>query len=169
MKPYEQGALDGLCAVYGIVNAVRIISGIDEEKSKVLFKRIIMYLEKKNDLPTILTSGIGLTTIGSIFRDVTGRSIKNRSMPFKQSPDTPLDVFWEEMMRFLAEGEKRVVFIGLGGVYDHWSIVETITERQIRLFDSFKLKRLNRSRCATIRCTALRPHLLCPTHTYFLS
>ncbi len=42
MKPYEQGALDGLCAVYGIVNAARIIAGIDEAESKDLFKRIIL-------------------------------------------------------------------------------------------------------------------------------
>ena len=169
MKPYEQGCLDGLCAVYGIVNAARIITGIDEEQSKELFKRIIMYLEKKKDLPQMLISGIGLKTIGSILGDVMGDLIRSRSMPFKQYPDTPLDVFWEEMMNFFAGGEKQAILIGLGGVYDHWSIVESITDKQVRLFDSFKLKRLNRSRCATIRCTSLRPHLLCPTHTYFLS
>jgi hypothetical protein len=28
---------------------------------------------------------------------------------------------------------------------------------------------LNRNRCTTTRSTSLRPHLLCPTHTYFLS
>jgi len=31
-----------------------------------------------------------------------------------------------------------------------------------------KLKILKRSRCTTIRPTAARPHLLYPTHTYFL-
>jgi hypothetical protein len=43
MKPYEQGALDGLCAVYSIVNAARIISGIDEEGSRELFKEIMCF------------------------------------------------------------------------------------------------------------------------------
>jgi hypothetical protein len=32
-----------------------------------------------------------------------------------------------------------------------------------------ELKSLKISRCTTIRPTAARPHLLCPTHTYFLS
>lgn len=169
MKPYEQGALDGLCAVYGIVNAARIIAGIDEERSKELFKKIILYLEKKKDLPQILMSGIGLKTIGGILGDVVGHRIKHRTMPFKKYPDTPLDTFWTAMMEFLASGEKRAVLVGLGGVYDHWSIVDSITDKQIRLFDSFKLKRLNRNRCATMRCTTSRPHLLFPTHTYFLS
>ena len=170
MKPYEQGALDGLCAVYSIVNAVRIVSGIDEEASRELFKEIILYLERTSDLAKILIEGIGLKTIGGIFVDVVGDRISNRMMPFKQYPETPLDAFWNEMMGFLNGGGPRAILIGLGGpLWDHWSIVESITEKQIRFFDSYKLKRLNRSRCATIRCTSSRPHLLCPTHTYFLS
>jgi len=169
MKPYEQGALDGLCAVYGIVNAARIIAGIDEPASKELFKRIILYLEQRHDLAQILTKGIGLTTIGGIFSKVVRGYIRHRSMPFKKYPDTPLDMFWNAMMEFLQGGERRAILIGLGGVYDHWSIVDSITDKQIRLFDSFKLKRLNRNRCATMRCSSSRPHLLFPTHTYFLS
>jgi hypothetical protein len=170
MKPYEQGALDGLCAVYSIVNAVRIISGLGEEESKELFKEIILYLEKTNDLSKILLSGIGLPTIGSILNDVVGERISRRSMPFKQYQDTPLEEFWSEMMDFLNDGDRRAILIGLDGrLWDHWSIVESITEKQIHFFDSYKLKRLNRSRCATIRSTSSRPHILCPTHTYFLS
>ena len=42
MRPYLQGALDGLCAIYGIVNAARIISDIGEEESKNLFKQILI-------------------------------------------------------------------------------------------------------------------------------
>jgi len=171
MKPYEQGALDGLCAVYSIVNATRIISGIDENQAKDLFRDIIVYLEKTNDLSRILIFGIGLTTIGGILSDVVGDRIQNRSMPFKQYPETPLDAFWQEMMGFLnGGGGKKAILIGVGGpMWDHWSIVESITEKQIRFFDSYKLKRLNRNRCATMRITSLRPHLLQPTHTYFLS
>ena len=169
MKPYEQGALDGLCAVYGIVNAARIIAAIDEQQSKELFRRIVLYIEERQGLAQILTTGIGLKTIGGIFNSVVRVYIKHRSMPFKKYPDTPLDTFWNAMMEFLAGGERRAILTGLGGVYDHWSIVDSITEKQIRLFDSFKLKRLNRNRCATIRCSSSRPHLLFPTHTYFLS
>jgi len=171
MKSYEQGALDGLCAVFSIVNAARIISGLGEEESEELFREIILYLEKANDLSAILVSGIGLKTIGGILGDVVGERIRHRSMPFKQYPDTPLDDFWSEMTEFLHRGEKKgAILIGLGGPgWDHWSIVESITERQIRFFDSHKLKRLNRSRCATIRSTSSRPHLLCSTHTDFPS
>jgi len=170
MKPYEQGALDGLCAVYSIVNAGRIISGLSDEQSRELFKQIITFLEQSHDLGKVLVSGLDLNTIGAILNDVTGDLIRHRSMPFKHYPDTPLEEFWSEMMRFINGEGRRTILIGLGGhQWDHWSIVDSITEKQIRFFDSLKLKRLNRSRCATTRATSLRPHLIHPTHTYFLA
>jgi len=170
MTPYEQGGLDGLCAIYSIVNAARIISDIPDSKAKLLFRRILEYLEQERDLSRVLCEGIGLTTIGSILRDVVEDLIPHRSMPYKNQPNTPLDDFWSEMMRFLDEGDKRAILICLSGpMWDHWSIVNEITARQIRFFDSHKLRRLNRTRCTTTRSTSRRPHVLCPTHTYFLS
>jgi hypothetical protein len=170
MKPYVQGALDGLCAVYSIVNAARIISDIDENQARELFTRILAYLEKTRDLSRLLTEGIGLLTVGGILRDVTSDMIGYRSMPFKHQPDTSLDELWLEAMSFLNGGGKKAVLMCLSGpLWDHWSIVHAITEKQLYFFDSHKLKRLNRSRCTTKHSTAARPHVLCPTHTYFLS
>ncbi len=170
MTPYEQGGLDGLCAIYSIVNAARIISDIQNDDAKLLFRRILEYLEQSRDLSRLLCEGIGLTTIGSILRDVVGDLIPYRSMPYKNQPNIPLDDFWGEMVRFLEGGEKRAVLICLSGpMWDHWSIVHEITAKQIRFFDSHKLCRLNRNRCTTTRSTSRRPHILCPTHTYFLS
>jgi hypothetical protein len=170
MKPYIQGALDGLCAIYSIVNAARIISDIGEDESKNLFKKILVYLENSEDLSRVLTEGIGLNTVGSILRDVANGKMHDRNMPFKHHPETSLDEFWTEMIAFLDGGSNRAILIGLGGrMWDHWSIVHAISDRQIYFFDSYKLKSLKRSRCTTIRPTTARPHLLCPTHTYFLS
>ncbi len=170
MRPYLQGALDGLCAIYSIVNAARIISDITEEESRRLFNQILVYLEDREDLSRALTEGIGLNTVGSILRDVANGRIPDRNMPFKHRPETSLDDFWSEMISFLEKGGKKAILIGVGGrLWDHWSIVHAISDRQVYFFDSHKLKSLKRSRCTTIRPTAARPHLLCPTHTYFLS
>lgn len=170
MKPYEQGGLDGLCAIYSIVNAARIIAEIRDAEARDLFRKILEYLEQSRELSRVLSEGIGLSTIGGILRDVVGDKIPHRRMPYQKLPHTPLDEFWSEMIRFLEGGEQRAILIGLGGpMWDHWSIVHEITARQIRFFDSHKLRRLNRARCSTTRSTSRRPHLLCPTHTYFLS
>jgi hypothetical protein len=170
VKPYYQGTLDGLCAVYSIVNATRIVAGISEPESRELFHESLEYLGRNRDLPAVLTSGIGMTTISGILREVVGDRIPNRSMPFKQHPETPLDVFWGEMMAFLEGEPRRAILLGVGGpAWDHWSIVDSVTDRQVHFFDSHKLTRLNRTRCTTTRSTTRRPHVLCPTHAYFLS
>jgi hypothetical protein len=154
----------------GIVKATRIISGIGDHESRKLFKDIIRYLGDSKPLSEILIDGIGLTTIGGILNHVVGDRIPERTMPFKQHPDTGLDELWTAMQEFFASGQRRAIFMGIGGPYwDHWTIVHSISDKQIRFFDSHRLRRLNRSRCATTRSTASRPHLLCPTHTYFLS
>jgi hypothetical protein len=115
MKPYEQGGLDGLCAIYSIVNAVRIVSSISDAEAKNLFRRILEHLERTHDLSRMLAEGIGLVTIGGIFRKVVKGLIPYRSMPFKNLPDTPLDEFWTEMTRFLETDGERTILIGLGG------------------------------------------------------
>jgi hypothetical protein len=170
MRPYLQGALDGLCAVYTIVNAARIICDIDEKESRELFRQILAHLEKTKDLSRVLIEGVDLITIGGILRDVVDDKIRHRSMPFKHRPETSLDQFWHKMMSFLNKGHRRAILICLSGpMWDHWSVVHSISKKQICFFDSHKLKRLNRSRCTTTRSSAARPHVLCPTHTYFLS
>ncbi|MBN1276150.1 MAG: hypothetical protein JXA35_01570 [Deltaproteobacteria bacterium] len=170
MKPYYQGALDSICAIYSIVNATRMIAGINDNEARLLFRRILAYLEKTRDLSMVLTEGIGLKTIGGILKDVVRDKIRHRNIPFKHHPDTALDEFWTAMAEFLEGGDHRAILIGLGGpAWDHWTIIESISDRQIRFFDSHKLKQLNRNRCTTNRSTSSRPHMLCPTHTYFLS
>ena len=170
MRPYVQGSLDGLCAIYSIVNAARIISSISDAEAKALFRRILEHLERTQDLSRVLSEGIGLITIGGIFGKVVGDLIPCRSMPFKNRPNTPLAEFWAEMTRFLETDGQRAILMCLSGpLWDHWSIVQEITARQVRFFDSHKLRQLNRSRCTTTRSTSRRPHILCPTHTYFLS
>lgn len=170
LKPYAQGALDGLCAVYGILNATRIVSGMGDLESRKLFRDIMRYLDRTRPLSEILVEGIGLTTIGGILNNVVGDRIPNRTMPFKQHPETGLDELWTAMREFLGQKSQRAIFIGVGGPHwDHWTIVDSMSDRQIRFFDSHKLRRLNRSRCSTTRSTKIRPHLLCPTHAYFLS
>lgn len=168
-QPYEQGGLDSLCGVYSIVNAVRIVNSLTNEDCSSLFGKIIEHLDESRSLPAVLTSGLSLQAIGSIFKDVIGNETIQRAMPFKHYPNASLDEFWEGMRIFLADGERKAILIGLGGIYDHWTVVSKITPKQIQLFDSDGLKKLNRVKCTTKEPTLNRPHRIYPTHTYFLS
>jgi len=167
-KPYLQGALDSLCAVYGIVNAAKIINDLTEEDSRDLFNKILLYLEEKDILGNALINGINIGLVGSILRDVAIDKIPDRFMPFKNKHIT-YDSFWNEITQFL-EIKNRVVLMAVNGhQWDHWSVVSHINNMQIFFFDSLKLRSFLRTRCTIVKPTKARPHLLCPHHTYFLS
>lgn len=168
-KPYLQGALDSLCAVYAIVNSAKIIAETTEEDDHKLFNDILAYLQDKDLLAKSLTEGITLGLLGSILKDVASQKITDRHMPFKYRPTITLDNFWSEITYFLQEKNRAVLMAINGYGWDHWSVVSSITDNQIFFFDSRKLRTFLRSRCTTIKATKNRPHLLCPTHTYFLS
>jgi hypothetical protein len=167
-KPYCQGELDGMCAVYSIVNATKIISNTTDEQCRILFKSIISFLDQKHNLANLLVDGMYINIIGSIFSEVIGDLIHNRSMPFLRVSDITLDTFWAEMMNFLTES-KRVILLGLEGCKDHWTLVESMTDKQINLFDSSRMKKLYRSRCSITKATTRRPYRVVPNMTYFLS
>jgi hypothetical protein len=168
-KPYLQGALDSLCAVYGIVNSAKIISNISEEESRELFNKILLYLEEKNTLTKALTDGITISLVGSILRDIASDKIPDRIMPFKNKSDITFDLFWYEISKFLENSNRAVLMAINGNVWDHWSVVRNISDTKIFFFDSLKLKSFLRSRCTIGKPTKTRPHLFCPQHTYFLS
>ena len=168
MEPFYQGALDSLCGVYSIVNAVRKVTKNIDSQDK--FAEIITYLDSKKDLCNIIIhEGVSRQILSGIFNEVIGDKVKVHS-PFWKKPDTDLETFWNEMINFLDNEDKHAILICLGGrIWDHWSVVDSITNNQIRFFDSDSLKRLNRNRCTTQKETKARPHILLPTHTYFIS
>ncbi len=88
--------------------------------------------------------------------------------PFWRCPDTPLKVFWDKMMEFYPE-QNTAILIGLDGVHDHWTVVESITNDRINLYDSDRLKYFNKTRCTTQKPKYNRPHKIIPTHTFFLT
>jgi hypothetical protein len=171
LKPYAQGGLSSLCGIYSIVNATRIIRGLNNDESKELFAQITHYLEESRNLAVSLTSGISITVMGSIFKDVIGERL-TRAIPFHKQPNVKIGQFWTEMKRFLDDKrpkeEKRVILLSLGGEHEHWTITHRMSKKRIILFDSIGLKHLDRRNCTTRGTSSSRRHLMHPTQTYFL-
>ena len=168
LLPFEQGGLDSLCGIYSLVNAERLINNTTVDDSRKLFKSIVEYLDKKKDLSSTLIEGMLLRTIKEILTDVIGDLIPYRKLPFVGVACPDLDVFWDEMKSFLDGGPKRAVLLSMSGVYDHWTVVNQITEKQLQLLDSYSLHWLNRTNCTITEARRRRHHVLYPAQTYFL-
>jgi hypothetical protein len=167
--PFQQGGLDSLCGLYSIVNAERFINHSSDQSAQQLFNDIIHYLSRKRLLAKLLIGGVIHKRMLQILDDVVGERIANKNIPWRGVPTPELDTFWKSMRDFLDGTPGRAIILGLNGFHDHWTVIETITDRSILLYDSALIKRLPRSRCTTLTPNGRRKHLLLPAQTYFLS
>ncbi len=169
LPPFQQGGLDSLCGLYSIVNAERFINRSSDQGAQQLFNDIIHYLSRKRLLAKLLIGGVIHKQMLQILDDVVGERITNKNIPWRGVPTPVLDTFWKSMRDFLDGTPGRAVILGLNGFHDHWTVIETITDRSILLYDSALINRLPRSRCTTLIPKGRRKHLLLPAQTYFLS
>jgi len=169
LPPFQQGGLDSLCGLYSIVNAERFINHSSDQDAQLLFNDIIHYLSRKRLLAKLLIGGVIHKRMLQVLDEVVGERITNKDIPWRGIPTPDLDAFWKSMHDFLDGTPGRAIILGLNGFHDHWTVIETITDRSILLYDSSLIQRLPRSRCTTVTPNGKRKHLLLPAQTYFLS
>jgi len=169
LLPFQQGGLDSLCGLYSIINAERIINNSSDEQAQRLFNDLIHYLSRKRLLANLLIGGVIHKQMLLILDQVVGDRISNVQIPWRGVPNPELTTFWKSLQWFLDGTPGRAIILGLQGFHDHWTVIESITDRSIFLYDSALIKRLPRSRCTTVYATWKRKHLLLPAQTYFLS
>ncbi len=168
--PFQQGGLDSLCGLYSIINAERFINHSTDEETQQLFDDLIHYLSRRGLLTRFLIGGIIHTEMLVILNKVVGKKrISNVEIPWRGVPNPDLTTFWKSMQNFLDGTSGRAIILGLQGYHDHWTVIEGITNRSIKLYDSALIQRLPRSSCTTVYTTETRKHLLLPAQTYFLS
>ena len=170
LPPFQQGGLDSLCGLYSIVNAERFINHSSDEETQQLFDDLIHFLSRRGLLGKLLIGGVIHTQMLLILDKVVGKErISNVQIPWRGVPNPDLDTFWKSMQDFLDGTPCRAIILGLQGFHDHWTVIDTITNRSIMLYDSALIKRLPRATCTTVYATDKRKHLLLPAQTYFLS
>ncbi len=170
LPPFQQGGLDSLCGLYSIVNAERIINRSSDEETQALFDELIKYLARRGLLAKFLIGGILHNQMLMILDRVIGKKrISDVQIPWRGLPTPDLTTFWKSMQNFLDGTPKRSIILGLQGYHDHWTVIESITDRSILLYDSALIKRLPRYRCTTGEPNQKRLHVLLPAQTYFLS
>ncbi len=169
LPPFQQGGLDSLCGLYSIVNAERFINHSSDESAQELFDSIIHYLSRRRLLAKLLIGGVIHRQMLQILNDVVGERIPNLWIPWRGVPTPELDTFWRSLQNFLDGTPGRAVILGLDGYHDHWTVIDTISDKSIFLYDSALIKRLPRSACSTAHANGRRKHILLAAQTYYLS
>lgn len=169
-KPYRQGDLDSLCGVYCIVNAVsRLCGPLPKQEAADLFESIVDFLETRSPLVERIVDGTVLGEIGGALGQVVAHEYPiERRKAFHGYPRVSIDFFWGHVQDFM-DDYGGVVLTAIGGTHDHWTLIHKATDRTFMLYDSSGIHRLNKAHCTLDQNNPdKRPHVLHPTHTYFL-
>ncbi|MDF2232406.1 hypothetical protein P2H44_07545 [Albimonas sp. CAU 1670] len=165
LRPLQQGRLDGLCGVYAIVNAVRLIvdgrSRMTLPASQDLFGTLIDILADDGKLQKAMTDGVPPKRLRKLAAAACewvdselGLSIStdrpfagNRSLLFAEAAAT---------MRSELAGEQGHAAYIIGTV-EHWTVIRSVSACQIRLFDSAGMGHWTVARCR-FRSEPARPY-----------
>lgn len=154
LKPFSQGDLDGLCGIYSVVNAIRLLCPeTRKEQSGELFSALIARLRKEGRPPNEFVSrGIEATELWRLVRTaqrfMKGEfGVRIAAQPLKlHRHRRRYEEMWLTLKAVL--NDQAVAIIGLSGLHGHWTVAYRASDKAAHLFDSDNLKLLFRSRCS---------------------
>jgi hypothetical protein len=152
-KAYRQGRLDGLCGVYALVNALRLLCPkLDEDACERAFCALIRARARQKCSPlSIISGGLSrqelLSLIGLWQRFAVREFGITLTVSRLKVPEQTLRGIWKGLCRAL-DG-KSVAIVGLDGVERHWTVAHAATKRTLRVADSCGLRMIFRSQCTT--------------------
>lgn len=166
MTPAIQGQLDGFCGIYSVVNATKVVAGIDSRESQRLFWKIFSILEPRKPVSRFVREGISDRDMGYIFRKIVQETYDLKVDKAFGHNRVPLGVYWETIQGFLKPGEPRAVILVLESWdWGHWTVIQRATAKTLFLFDSSNLVRVQRRQTTTARLTLRKPLLFYPRMT----
>lgn len=164
-SPFHQGALDGLCSIYSIINAVRLLHEpalkpcIAFDLFEILFDKLSARLGPSESL----CRGAESADLRALLRH-TRKTLREQtdirisiSRIKLDAHSRRLDVVWSTLRKRFDDG--AVAIIGLEGFHAHWTVGYRATAKTIRLFDSGGLRVLTRRHCS-LRSDHRRHHLI---------
>jgi hypothetical protein len=151
VKAWQQGYLDGLCAVYATLNATRCLypTRATEEVLTRMWRDIITELGDK--IGPILLDGTTRDQVSALIRSAgaftrrEGLGEVHSYQPYRNRKVESLDVYWREMAEWLGP-KRRVAIIGLGKPWEHWTVITSVSARAVNFHDSYGIRVFQQSR-----------------------
>ena len=157
LKPFQQGQLDPLCGEYAIVNALRLLTRPDDGLDKVFWEDLFAYVLARADrmfgVRRILDEGTPqwlckalLPLVLKRFEAGAGVSVEALTLAQLGGGRQPVDPM--HLLQSALADRTAAALVLLGGDYDHWTVVRSVTTGVVWLFDSDGLKSLLRAEIA---------------------
>ncbi len=172
MFHYHQGDLDSFCGVYAIINAVTLLCELDHHQARELFRHVLICLNSQGNKEPIterLSDGLKFHDVTCIINKVVCKDYPiTRYKPFHKKRNVDLDQYWNTLQAELNQ-PNSLAFIGIGGHFNHWTLIQRITSKSLILKDSIGMRYLNRRYCTVSKDLNIKKrYWLYPNNTYIL-
>jgi hypothetical protein len=157
-RPFQQGHLDGLCGIYALINTIRLATAdqLDLSNSEWMevFGCLLAQADRHTGATNLVTGGIGTRRLIALTRCAIDHIASHHGIELTMSRPL-IDLHKPSRRRLIAKLRPLVrrpgsaVLIGLGGHLNHWTVVRSIGDRSLCLFDSSGLHRIRIDRCRT--------------------
>ena len=151
-RPQQQGHIDGLCAIYAVLNSCKFLLGHTEEQDEKLFRELC--LAGRELFPEIVFKGAGVPDVRMFLkaaqthvRIVDGKILQAKGISSRMKFRSVL-TFFKHLRRELEsarKGHRRVWIIGLNKPWDHWTVVRKVTDDEVWFYDSYGMRRFRLS------------------------
>lgn len=167
LKPCRQGILDGLCAVYCLINTKRLLFPRTRKNECLdLFAECMDWLDSQTLLADALVNGMGINTLVGLSREVLEPSTPGlvRTRPFYRK-QVSLDEFWIQIENALGV-ESTVVLLGFETkTWGHWTLAVEGENHLLKLFDSGPRRCLYKHHCSLSKPSKMASTQLFPAQT----
>lgn len=162
LAPIKQGNIDGLCGVYAVLNACRLVGVAGDKRispssrwdqSLRLFRALCMSDETRPLFPGMVCNGTGAEGIETLLRvaerwaprhSLVTLRIEEPHLPrTPRKPQLYFDALREAMRP--GPGERKAFIFGLAQPWDHWTVVRRVRARDAVFFDSWSFPAANRA------------------------
>ena len=144
LKPFRQGDLDGLCGLYAVVNAVRLVVHpyrvLRRQEARQLFECGLATLSHHRTLRWSITNGITHRVSARLCADVVAEAAKLTGLDLYALPIIGPEVAQERVqtIRLIKRAVRRgsPVLVALMDSYNHASVIAGFSRTRLTLFDS---------------------------------
>lgn len=149
-KPWQQGHFDGLCGIYSLLNSMMYLhpGHFNEDDCQGLFAHLIQTANKIT--PNVVCDGLDFEPLCDVaealpaFLKTHHKSKVTMFRPFVNEEMGSIEEFFDDLA-FFTLAPQACVIIGLGQPWDHWTVVTKVTKKSVRFYDSYGIKRFDRS------------------------
>lgn len=144
-KPFFQGKLDTFCAIYAVLNALRLTHGLQTLKARdILNETLLSLAERPGALRAVLEQDTDyMQLVDDMLQARQPRYPLLVEKPFAEGENVPPDVLWETCRAWLSPGEGRCVLFRFlrhltpetPPMNRHWTCADRMDERRMHLFD----------------------------------